>query len=457
MDMDRAHDESTVTLAQEPGAELKILVSVDETLVDHALPAIGEITIGRAPGNAICIDHPSVSRLHARLHLTPALAIEDLGSANGVRILDQLIATGRRVPFRVGDLVELGAAILQVRQVRQVPPVRPGRGGGGARGKAGDASPMRALRGLAEQVAASNISVLILGETGAGKEVLARSLHARSPRAGGTFLALNCAALPESLLESELFGHEKGAFTGAAALKVGLLESAHGGTVFLDEIGELPATIQVKLLRVLAEHAILRIGAVRPRAIDVRFLAATNRDLDEDVRAGRFREDLYFRLNGVTLAVPPLRERTDEIEALARRFVEEACARDGRCPVPTFAPEAIERLRTYRWPGNVRELRNVVDRAVLVCRGSVIGIADLPVERGGAAPERRMATPPPSTTGGELHIDIQALERQRILEALERCAGNQKLAAKQLGISRNTLGTRMDAFGFRRPRKPRSA
>jgi two-component system, NtrC family, response regulator AtoC len=436
--MGRAQEESTVTLASVPAGELVLSVSVDGSLAEHALPASGAVSIGRGSSNAICIDHPAVSRLHARLHITPALAIEDLGSANGVRLLDRRLEPCRRTPLRVGDLIELGAAIVQVAR-RNRPPAA-------TRGPSADIAPPPHLHDLAEQVATSSISVLILGETGAGKEVLARAIHARSRRSGAIFLALNCAALPESLLESELFGHEKGAFTGAGATKPGLLESADGGTVFLDEIGELPAGIQVKLLRVLENRTILRIGAVRPRAIDVRFVAATNRDLVAEVRLGNFRQDLYFRLNGVTLRVPPLRERIGEIDGLARRFVEEACARESRKLVPALSAQALERLRAYSWPGNVRELRNVIDRAVVLCRGDAILDVDLPDDRHVAA----FATVQP------LGIDIQELERQRILEALERCAGNQKLAAKQLGISRNTLGLRMDAFGLPRPRKPRA-
>ena len=438
-------DDSTVTFVDEFSDELCLLVGVDGAFITHALPDDGALTIGRGESNAIRIDHPSVSRQHVRLQITPVLEIEDLGSSNGVRLQDRMLPPRRAVPLRVGDVFELGPCLLQLRRGAPRPLRRP---------SVDEAiSSMRVLRGLADQVAASTISVLLLGETGVGKEVLARMLHRLSPRASGTLLALHCAALPESLLESELFGHEKGAFTGATCTKIGLLESADGGTVFLDEVGELPPTIQVKLLRVLEERAIQRIGALRPRPIDVRFIAATNRNVEREVELGRFRGDLYYRLNGVTLVVPPLRERIDEIGELAAHFIRGACARDQRPAIPTLSRDALDRVRRYRWPGNVRELRNVIDRAVLLCRDGTIRASDLPVDKFCTAGE-----PPPLPVhlpegSCELHSDIQTLERQRITEALERCAGNQKLAAQQLGISRNTLSARMDAFGFPRPRK----
>ncbi|MGZ3441278.1 MAG: sigma-54 interaction domain-containing protein, partial [Polyangia bacterium] len=339
----------------------------------------------------------------------------------------------------------------------------------------GSSPSMRTLRRFTEQVATSDISVLILGETGVGKEVLAETLHRLSPRADGPFVKLHCAAFSDSLLESELFGHEKGAFTGAVQAKPGLLETAQGGTVLLDEIGELPLATQVKLLRVLEERKVLRIGALTPRSIDVRFLAATNRDLDAEVARGRFRLDLYYRLNGISLLIPPLRERTEEIEPLARTFIEQACRRSHRREVPPLTPEALQRLRSYGWPGNIRELRNTIERAVLLCGRGPIGVEHLTTEKMAATlapPTPATATPPPpaaafdateathpferslpATDAAGLHDQLGALERQRILEALERCAGNQTRAAKLLGISRGTLVSRLDAYGIARPRK----
>jgi DNA-binding NtrC family response regulator len=316
------------------------------------------------------------------------------------------------------------------------------------------------LEPIVRRVAAGMINVLVLGETGVGKDVLARRLHALSPRAAMPLLAINCGALTESLLESELFGHEKGAFTGALKTKVGLLESANGGTIFLDEVGEMPLATQVKLLRVLENREVTRVGALRPRAIDVRFIAATNRSLEADVAEGRFRRDLFFRLNGIALSLPPLRERVDEIAPLARTFAREACRAMGRADGPRIGEGALAILLSYQWPGNIRELRNVVERAVLLCEGAEIGHEHLPVEKMGpvvepppaprevAAPvapsdrQARAATLPPSDDG-----------RQRIVEALDACAGNQSQAAKHLGISRATLIRRIAEFNIRRPRK----
>jgi transcriptional regulator with GAF, ATPase, and Fis domain len=330
---------------------------------------------------------------------------------------------------------------------------------------------MQRLHRLVERVAAGTISVLLLGETGVGKEVFAETIHRRSPRATKPFLRLNCAALAESLLESELFGHERGAFTGAVAQKDGLLETADGGTVFLDEIGELPLSTQVKLLRVIEERRVQRVGGTRPREIDVRFIAATNRDLEGDVQRGRFRQDLFFRLNGISLMIPPLRDRVGEIEALGRAFIRQAWQASGaRSAEPTLEPAALELLERYSWPGNIRELRNVIERAVLLAAGGPITPSLLPTEKMGT-----MLVPSPDSgkfpaitvyglTGSEaprerkpnLKSEIEAFEKQRILDALERCGGNQTKAARRLGMSRRTLVSRLEEYGLPRPRKPKS-
>jgi DNA-binding NtrC family response regulator len=335
------------------------------------------------------------------------------------------------------------------------------------------------LTPMLERIAGGEINVLILGETGVGKEVLARTIHLRSPRGPKSLVCINCAALSETLLESELFGHEKGAFTGATNAKQGLLESADGGTIFLDEVGEMPLSLQAKLLRVLEQREVLRVGSLRPRAIDVRFLAATNRDLEGEVASGRFRQDLYFRLNGVSVVVPPLRERTDEIAPLARAFVKQISGRSRRATVPTIAPQVNDLLRRYPWPGNVRELRNMMERAVLLTPGDVITPESFPSEMMVApvvalrspanASAASRATIPPGKTAtdmGIVGVTVKAGdalreaveiatgdERERIIAALDAAHGNQTVAAKMLGISRRTLVTRLGEYDLPRPRK----
>jgi DNA-binding NtrC family response regulator/pSer/pThr/pTyr-binding forkhead associated (FHA) protein len=303
---------------------------------------------------------------------------------------------------------------------------------------------MLSISRLMDKVAPSQINVLLLGETGVGKEVLASELHRRSKRSAGPFVKLNCAALTESLLESELFGHEKGAFTGAVKQKQGLLETAKGGTVFLDEVGELPESLQAKLLRVLEERKVLRVGGTTPEPIDVRFVFATNRDLEAEVERGAFRRDLFYRINGISIAIPPLRERQGEIEPLARQFVQEACERDGRS-VAEVTPEALAMLKSWPWPGNIRELKNVMERALLLAGEAPIGPDALAID-GHEAPERVGA-------GSALKDEREAAEKRVVLEALEKTGGNQTKAAELLGISRRTLVNRLTAYGMTKPRK----
>ncbi len=326
------------------------------------------------------------------------------------------------------------------------------------------------------RVADSTMSVLILGETGVGKEVCAEALHRQSSRAAQKLLRLNCAALSETLLESELFGYERGAFTGAAKSKPGLLETAQGGTVFLDEIGEIPSSTQVKLLRVLEERKVQRIGALEPRDIDVRFVSATNRDLEVEVRAGRFRQDLLFRLNTFTLHIPPLRQRVPEILPLATEFLARARADLGHRDAPPLSAAVVATLERYAWPGNIRELRNVMERAAVLAGGGPNVLEHLPLDKMNATvvpslPSLRASAPadngaldldalptgriePPARRPTDsLHDEVRELERDRIVSALDECAGNQTQAAKRLGISRGTLIKRLDAYGIPRPRK----
>ncbi len=325
----------------------------------------------------------------------------------------------------------------------------------------------KAIYELVERVAVGDISVLILGETGVGKELVARRVHQRSRRCDHPFVGFNCAALSETLLESELFGHEKGAFTGATSTKKGLLEAAAGGSIFLDEIGEMSPATQAKLLRVLEERCLRRVGGLKSVPIDVRLIAATNRDLEMEVAKESFRKDLYFRLNGVTIVVPPLRERTVEIGALAHLFVAQSSASLGHQRPPTIDGTALALLQAYSWPGNVRELRNVMERAVLLC-DDVIEAKHLPVESMTRESNVIVATKPTdaafaqevatteqdSTLPEGVTFSVADLdERRRIVEALRATGGNQKLAADELQMSRRTLSRRLDVLRIPRPRK----
>lgn len=294
---------------------------------------------------------------------------------------------------------------------------------------------------LIERIARGRISVLVLGETGVGKEVVTRQIHQASSRANKPFLRINCAAFTESLIASELFGHERGAFTGADAARRGLLECADGGTVFLDEVGELPLGIQAKFLRVLEQQEIIRVGGTDTRRIDVRVIAATNRDLEEDVEGGRFRRDLFFRIAAAIVRVPPLRERRSEIAAFARGFLAEASAADQ--VLPTLSATAVQWLERQPWPGNLRELRNTIERAVLLCDGPVIDVEHL-------NPRLQLS----DTREGAVHAPRD--ERQRVMMSLIRHGGNQTRAARELRMARNTLIARIEQYGLARPRKSES-
>jgi DNA-binding NtrC family response regulator len=331
---------------------------------------------------------------------------------------------------------------------------------------------MQRLCKLVERVAPSNINVIILGETGVGKEVMARLIHSHSGRPEDLFVSVNCAALPESLLESELFGHERGAFTGADKAKPGLLEVAGDGTFLLDEISELPVALQAKLLRVIEEREAVRIGGLKPYRIDARFIATTNRDLEEAVARGAFRQDLFFRLDGISLFIPPLRERITAIEPLVRVFIRQACMQANR-PLAEITKEALASLENYWWPGNVRELRNVVERAVVLSAsglieaehvetGTMVSSLFTPptevevVPRQGSQPPGRSGIDDPFgriPTEMKLKDEVKELERQRIVDALRLTEGNQTKAAKLLGMSRRALINRLDAFDIERPRK----
>ncbi len=294
---------------------------------------------------------------------------------------------------------------------------------------------MKQVLGLAAQVAPRPTTVLLTGESGVGKEVVARFVHRRSPRSDEPFVAVNCAALAESLLESELFGHEKGAFTGAIQSRRGRFELAHGGTLFLDEIAEMSTNLQAKLLRVLQEQQFERVGGTRTILVDVRVIAATNKDLKGAIEERLFREDLYYRLNIFPIHIPPLRERRDDILQLAEHFARKIAARVGR-PFGSFSPEAQAMLQRYDWPGNVRELQNAVERALIVAGSEVLRIEDLPLQPAVAA-----ATPTHPQALAEI-------ERAAILEALERNRGERRATARELGISLRTLQYRLKEYGL---------
>ena len=298
---------------------------------------------------------------------------------------------------------------------------------------------MQKLHELAARVAAAPLSVLLLGETGVGKEVFAEQIHRLSPRASKPLVKLNCAAFSETLIESELFGHERGAFTGAVHAKPGLFEAAEAGTVFLDEVGELPPTAQAKLLRVLEDRKVLRIGALRPHPVDFRVIAATNRDLDAAVAQGGFRQDLLFRLNGVSLVIPALRDRVGEIIPLAERFATRASKQLARPHPPRLSVETIRALEQHPWRGNVRELRNVIDRAVVLAPRDVIEPEHLDKFTPAVAASLPGSAPTKYPPAGS---NDATSERDRIISALQRCGGNQTRAATDLGISRRTLVNR---------------
>lgn len=312
----------------------------------------------------------------------------------------------------------------------------------------GTSVPMQQLKAKIARIAPTDATVLIRGESGVGKELVARAIHFTSRRRNGSFVCMNCAALTESLLESELFGHEKGSFTGATSRKIGKFEQAHKGTLFLDEVGEMGPGIQAKFLRVLEGHPFERVGGNTPIQVDVRVVAATNRDLERAVEGGNFRKDLYFRLHVVEIVVDPLRDRLEDTEVLARHFLQGFAAKTGR-NVRDFTPAALEKLIAYNWPGNVRELQNTVERAVILCTGELVGASDIQLSGLGGSDEQRSAVQP--SGGGFGDITLDALEQQHILAVLDRTSWNKSHAAQILGIERSTLDRKLKRYQVSRP------
>jgi DNA-binding NtrC family response regulator len=366
-----------------------------------------------------------------------------------------VIDTTASIP-EIRDALEAVATALAERGV-----ARPETGGSRVEPRLADfrsrSQRMQSFLDIVERIKSSDSSLLIVGETGVGKEHLARAIHAESPRCGGAFVSVNCAAIPEHLLESELFGHEKGAFTGATRERIGCFREAHGGTIFLDEVGDLPKHLQVKLLAVLQRHEVRPVGSDRALPIDVRVIVATNRDLDADVEAGKFREDLYFRLAVVPLRIPPLRERREDLPDLIGMFMRHFRSSVDREDVNGITPEAMEALLRYSWPGNVRELINVIERATLLCRGLTITRADLPEPLG--------SLPPPAGSADTLPLPrawddrpfhevkkevLDRFERKYLRHLLDRTGGRIGESAKLAGVAERTLYEKMKRLGLRK-------
>jgi DNA-binding NtrC family response regulator len=446
----------TIPLADLPrplGPRHLLLVWSADAARTCRLPLRGTVVVGRAPEAEVRIDSAAVSRQHARISVEPgAVQVIDLGSQNGTRVNGERL-NGER-PLAYGDLLTFGDVTCTLVEDRAG--VEPTGDDGERRIDLGDravvvADPaMRHVYTQLERLAPSELSVLILGETGTGKELAAAAVRFWSRRRDKPLVAINCAALPDTLAESELFGYERGAFSGAAAAKPGLLESAPGGTVFLDEIGDLSLTVQAKLLRVLEARRLTRLGSVTERSIDVRIVAATHRDLAVEVRAGRFREDLFYRLSVAVVRLPPLRARPRELPLLARRFLEEATASQGRAPL-SLSEAAVAQLRAYPFPGNVRELKNLMEYVAATVIEPVVGPEHLEARLGlpGAEPDAAAAPAPgagaPFRPLAEANRDF---ERQSIAAALAATGGNKTAAAKLLGVPLRTLMDKIKRHGL---------
>jgi two-component system response regulator AtoC len=403
------------------------------------------VTIGRARSATVHVDDEHISRMHTSIvRRGEDVVVSDLGSRNGTFLRDQRVEG--EVRAQPGDVVRVGPLLVVIALAGAAPLAADADEGG--RQVIADPA-MARVYDLCRRVAATPLSVLVTGETGVGKENVAEAIHRFGSRADRPFVRLHMAALPEALLESELFGHEKGAFTGAAKRRLGYFESAAGGTLFLDEIGELPLGVQAKLLRALETHKVTRLGSTEEIEVDVRIVAATNRDLPTEVRAGRFREDLYFRLTAFQIQVPPLRDRRVEIPLLASLFVRDIAARVG-APAPGLAPEVLSLLEIYPWPGNVRELKHALEAAYVLAAPHTIRPEHLPPAL--RAPAAAASPPAASDDPANLPSAVEETERKAILAALTACRGNQTRAAAQLGISRRALIYKMAKYDIHVPR-----
>ncbi|HEX4622757.1 MAG TPA: sigma 54-interacting transcriptional regulator [Myxococcaceae bacterium] len=399
-------------------------------------PLVGEsFTVGKDAGNDLVLDDKFISVKHARISRKAGMfQVVDQHSTNGtfigpVRVYDAEVPLFTTIKIGSTELI--------------LEPVASTKKEANFHGIIGSDPSIRQLIELIERVAPSSASVAILGESGTGKELVALALHQRSHRADKPFIPVNCAAISKELIESELFGHEKGSFTGATNARRGAFEEADGGTLFLDEIGELPLDLQAKLLRALESGEIKRVGASRPVHVDVRVVAATNRDLLADVREGRFREDLYYRLCVVPLHLPPLRSRRTDLVSLADHFVK---AFSPRGQTVRFTAAALDRLQNHPWPGNVRELRNVVHRALLLRKGPMIDATDVSFDQ---ELNRETGIPVPTVPPGmTLEQMLEKLERQIVEGALRRFNNNRERVAKELGVARSTLFKRLKDWGL---------
>ena len=397
-----------------------------------------EVRVGSHPSNQLVLADPRVSRFHLRLAGDErGVRAIDLGSANGTTIAGLRV---RDVYIGDGTVIEVGDSALEIRAL----------GGAGEEALPADevfgelvgrSVGMRRVFGVARRAAGAASTVLILGETGTGKDLLARAIHGASPRAAGPFVVFDCGALVGNLLDSELFGHVRGAFTGADTAKRGLFLAADGGTLFLDEIGELPLELQPKLLRALQDGEVKPVGGTSAIRVDARVIAATNRALAEQTKTGAFREDLYYRLAVITIEVPALRDRRGDIPLLARHFAEQAALRAEKSR-PAITDAALAHLAAQPWPGNVRELENAIERAVILASGDVLDVADV------ASPHGRAAVPGLQTFTGDHVPTLDELERAHILKVLEMCDGQKTKAAAMLGINRTTLWKKLRQYGL---------
>jgi len=430
-------DDFDVTAVGDVDAALAALDerSIDAVLLDLVMP--GRTGLDFLRELAERSEAPPVLVLSATRTVATAVEAMKLGAADFVTKPFEIDA----LRIKLGQLLERRALEQEVERLRDQVAGRSRLGP-----LIGASDVMRSVYRTIERVADSRPTVLITGESGTGKELVARAIHDLGPRRDQRYVVVNCAAIPENLIESELFGHERGSFTGAHERRIGKFEAANGGTIFLDEIGELGATMQAKLLRALQDRTIERIGSTQPIPVDVRVLAATNRDLEREVSAGNFRADLYYRIHVVPIALPALRERREDVKLLAESFLERTRAENRRGP-ERIAPAALAALERYSWPGNVRELENAIERAVTLGSGAAIEVEDLPDEIQLASRSESLHE---AVRSGHLDLEgaVARLEVELIREALARTRGNQTRAADMLGITRRLLKLKMDRHGI---------